>query len=55
MARIQTGTPIEERSIPRAVAAKGYLGRGILITNIWESTCVSFVNKVGYFIDDDPN
>ena len=55
MARIQTGTQIEDKSVARAVTAKGYLGRAIMITDIWESTCVSFVSKVGYFTDDDVN
>jgi hypothetical protein len=55
MARIQTGTQIEDKSVPRAVTAKGYLGRAILVSNIWESTCMSFVEKVGYFVDDDAN
>lgn len=55
MGRIQTGTLIEDKTIQRAVTAKGYLGRCILITNVWEQTCVSFVNKLGYFVDDDPN
>ena len=55
MGRVQTGTLIEDKSIQRAVTAKGYLGRCILVTNIWEQTCVSFVNKAGYFVDDDPD